>query len=145
MKRARPRTRRVATPVSTAQAVGYANPPRHTRFEKGKSGNPAGRRAGSRNLSTVVVASANAPVSVRDGGRRRTVTKLEAMAKALADKAAAGDPRATQQLTQLLQIFEGRAAQSNQPPVTTEADERVVRQLYRRIAEMQKGLVNATD
>jgi hypothetical protein len=146
MERERLRPRRVATPASAAGGtVGYGNPPRHTRFQKGQSGNPAGRRAGSSNLSTAVVNSANAPVTVEEGGRRRTVTKLAAMANALADKAAAGDPRATQQLTQLLQIFEGRSEKSAPPPAIEEADELVVKQLYVRIAEMQKGLTNGTD
>jgi hypothetical protein len=146
MQRKRLRPRLTSTPASTAGGtVGYRNPPRHTRFQKGQSGNPTGRRAGSRNLSTVVLDSANAPVTVTEGGRRRTITKLEAMAKALADKAAAGDPRATQQLTQLLQIFEGRSEQTDSPPALEWADELVVRQLFVRVAEMQKGAVNATD
>jgi Family of unknown function (DUF5681) len=120
-------------------------PPRHTRFQKGQSGNPAGRRAGSKNLSTVVVASANAPATVKEAGRRRTITKLEAMAKALTDRAAGGDPRATQQLTRLLQTFEGRSEQSDAPPVLEPAAELVVKQLYARITQMQKGITNATD
>ena len=33
-------------PQSTSYDVGYAKPPEHTRFQPGRSGNPAGRRAG---------------------------------------------------------------------------------------------------
>jgi Family of unknown function (DUF5681) len=140
MQRTPLRPRPIATPASTADGtVGYRNPPRHTRFRKGQSGNPTGRRNGTKNLKSIVVDSANEPVTVKEGGRRRTVTKLEAMAKALADKAAAGDPRATQQLTQLLQIFEGRSEQPVPPPALGEADELVVQQLYFRVAAMIKG------
>jgi len=32
--------------------IGYGNPPKHTRFRPGRSGNPAGRRKGVRNLMT---------------------------------------------------------------------------------------------
>ena len=35
--------------------VGYAKPPRKTRFEKGKSGNPAGRVKGSKNVSKLLL------------------------------------------------------------------------------------------
>ena len=34
--------------------VGYGKPPKSTRFRKGQSGNPAGRRKGSFNLGTIV-------------------------------------------------------------------------------------------
>jgi hypothetical protein len=34
--------------------IGYRNPPQHSRFQPGQSGNPAGRRKGVRNLSTNV-------------------------------------------------------------------------------------------
>ena len=39
--------------------VGYGKPPRHTRFKRGRSGNPRGRHPGSRNLSTVLSEALN--------------------------------------------------------------------------------------
>ncbi len=100
--------------------------PAATRWQKGQSGNRTGRPVGSKNLKTVVVSSANARVTVKEGGRRRNITKLEAALKALADKAARGDARATQQLVQMVQKFDGGSERSVPSPVLEEADERVV-------------------
>ena len=120
-------------------AVGYGRPPRHSRFKKGKSGNPAGRVKDSKNLATVLLNSAHEAVTVNEGGRRKTITKLEAMSKQLVNKAAAGDPRATQLLMQMLQMFEQRSEGTTPEAVIEEADELVVQQLFARIRQMTTG------
>jgi Family of unknown function (DUF5681) len=121
------------TPESS---VGYANPPRHTRFKKGQSGNPKGRVKSSKNLATVLMATVHEAVAVNEGGRRKTITKLEAMSKQLVNKAASGDPRATQLLMQMIQMFEGRSDEPTREAVIEEADELIVQQLFVRIRDM---------
>ena len=82
--------------------VGYRKPPAHTRFKKGQSGNPKGRPKGSLNLSTVLVRTLREQVVINEGGQRKTVTKLEAAVKQLANKAASGDLGALRQLFMLV-------------------------------------------
>src|SRR6516164_11142205 len=55
--------------------VGYRKPPRHTRFNKGQSGNPKGRPGGAKNLSTLLSEALNEPVIVAENGGRRTISK----------------------------------------------------------------------
>src|SRR5258708_4423322 len=78
--------------------VGFGKPPKHTRFRKGHSGNPKGRPRGSRNASTLLDEALKERVVVSENGRRRKVTKLEAILTQLVNKAAQGDHRATQLL-----------------------------------------------
>jgi len=73
--------------------VGYGKPPLNTQFKEGKSGNPAGRQKGSRNMSTLLAEELNKPVRVVQNGRRRTITKLQALVTQLVNKAVSGDFR----------------------------------------------------
>jgi hypothetical protein len=63
--------------------VGYRKPPRHTRFKKGQSGNPKGRPAGAKNLSTLLNEALNECVIVTENGGHRKITKREAIIKQL--------------------------------------------------------------
>jgi hypothetical protein len=59
--------------------VGYGKPPRHSRFKKGRSGNPHGRPQGSRNMSTLLDRALNEQVVVSENGKRKTITKRDAV------------------------------------------------------------------
>lgn len=78
------------------------NPPEHSRFKKGQSGNPSGRPPGSRNLKTLLEAELEQLVTITDNGRRRRLTKREIIVKALVNDAAKGDHRARAQLLPLI-------------------------------------------
>lgn len=74
--------------------VGYAKPPRKHQFKKGKSGNPKGRPKGSSNFRVAFRKQLAKTAVVSEGGRRRSLTKLDIGAAQLANKVAAGDLRA---------------------------------------------------
>jgi len=84
-------------------AVGYGKPPRHTRFEKGRSGNPKGRPNGAKNLSTLFNEALNETVIVAENGGRRKISKRQAIVKQIVNKAAKGDWRCTKLLLELPQ------------------------------------------
>ena len=94
-------SRRGMPPQGGTYAVGYGRPPEHTRFKPGQSGNKHGRPKGRPNLRTVFDDALNAKVIVNEGGRRRTVTRMQAIALQTINNAMKGDPRA---LTAILQM-----------------------------------------
>jgi Family of unknown function (DUF5681) len=49
--------------------VGYGKPPLHSRFKKGRSGNPHGRPKGSSNMSTLLDHALNEQVVVSENGQ----------------------------------------------------------------------------
>src|SRR5208337_3339248 len=82
--------------------VGYGKPPQHTRFQKGRSGNPKGRPRGSRNAAVLLKKVLNAKVVVRENGRPKTITMLEAVLTRVVHEGARGNYRATKLLIDLL-------------------------------------------
>jgi hypothetical protein len=81
--------------------VGYGKPPRGTQFKRGKSGNPKGRPRGSRNLAIDLAAELGEPITVREDGRHRRVSKQRALIKSLMAKSLQGDVRAAAALLSL--------------------------------------------
>jgi hypothetical protein len=81
--------------------TGYGKPPKATQFKRGKSGNPKGRPMGSRNLATDLAAELGEPITVREDGCHRRVTKQRALIKSLMAKSLQGDVRAAAALLSL--------------------------------------------
>ena len=72
--------------------VGYKKPPAHTRFRKGRSGNPRGRPKGSANYLTVLRRVLAQKVTISEGGNSRKITKIEAAMTQLLNKRRSATP-----------------------------------------------------
>jgi Family of unknown function (DUF5681) len=116
--------------------VGYRKPPGYTRFKKGQSGNPKGRPAGAKNLSTLLSEALNEPVVVTENGGHRKITKRQAIIKQLVNQSATADWRAVKILLDMLRDIESRA-ESAAPEASSfsVADEKVIEQLKARFSK----------
>ena len=112
--------------------IGYKKPPRQTRFKRGESGNPSGRPKGSKNLATLLEKELRQRVVVNENGRRRSITKQEAMIKHLVNKALSGDRRLLQLMLEEIRLLETRAA-SSATAIIDDADQQVMRQIQERL------------
>jgi hypothetical protein len=113
-------------------AANYRKPPVHTRFKTGQSGNPRGRPA--KNLPALLAAALNEKVTVTENGKRRQVTKREAVIAQLVNKSASAELRATKMLIDMLRDIERRA----EPTATAKSpfsptDKEVMQQLIARL------------
>lgn len=113
---------------SESTTVGYGNPPEHTRFKPGQSGNPRGRPKGTLNMATVLERTLREKVVINENGRRNTITKLEAAIKQLVNKAASGDLRALRHLADLVVSAEERTAQAPSNTTSFSMDDQKVMQ-----------------
>jgi hypothetical protein len=62
-----------------ASDVGYGRPPRAHQFKPGQSGNPKGRPRGAKNEATILHELLYRKIPVRQGGKTRRITVLEAI------------------------------------------------------------------
>jgi len=114
--------------------VGYGKPPRHTRFQKGRSGNPAGRPRGKKNLATLLSDALDQKIIVVENGRRKKISKREAIVTQLVNKSASADLKATQIVLAMLRDVETRADPGGADIESlTEADRQIIQRIQARI------------
>ena len=80
---------------------GHRNPPTHSRFKKGVSGNPKGRPPKRRErqlVGEIVSEVQNTPTAYREGGRTKLATRFELLLKRLVNSALEGDARSAADL-----------------------------------------------
>ena len=93
---------------NTPYEVGYGKPPKHTRFRKGRSGNPKGRPSGARGVKTLLDEALSRKVTVTEAGRTTRVSKSEALLVSLINRAIKGDVRASAQVLRLMEAHAER-------------------------------------
>jgi hypothetical protein len=106
----------------------------HTRFKRGQTGNPGGRR--KKPLPAFLADALGEPVFVTIDGERRQITKREAIVHQLVNKSTTADLRATKMLFDMMKDAEQKAGVAAPPPELrwyTRADEEVVETLVERI------------
>lgn len=92
--------------------AGYRRPPAASRWKKGQSGNPSGRKRGTANLKTDLVAEMSEVIQISEGGNPRRITKQRALLKSLTANAIKGEPRAANLILNLL----ARLLEDDPPP-----------------------------
>ena len=73
--------------------IGYCKPPKHTRFKPGQSGNPRGGPAVSAILGPRSGTRSKRKITIREGDRTRTVSKMDAIIQVTLNKALKGDAK----------------------------------------------------
>jgi hypothetical protein len=112
--------------------VGYAKPPRHSQFKPGQSGNPKGRRKGSRNLPSTVNKVLGRKIPVVERGRRKSVPADEAILHRYLEMALKGDVKAGAYLLAQLERFQPHEPEEVKQEALSEEDKAIVANLIGR-------------
>jgi Family of unknown function (DUF5681) len=100
-------------------STGYRRPPVETRFRKGQSGNPSGKRKGSRNrprasrlerLRSLLLEEAYRPITVNQDGGEVVMPMAQAVLRSLAVAAARGETRAQAMFIKIVGAIEEEEA-----------------------------------
>jgi hypothetical protein len=94
--------------------IGYRKPPRHSQFEKGKSGNPRGRPKGRSNLRPDLEAELAETLRVRVGNGEVEYSKRRYLIKAVLSAALQGNIAAATLIINLCRLAEREASGSEQ-------------------------------
>jgi hypothetical protein len=122
-----------------ANAGGYGKPPKKHQFKPGQSGNPKGRPKGARSFKTALSKELETKLEIKEAGKTKKVSKLEAVAKRLVTDALNGNAKAlTELLRQLnLHFADNSEGETAQQPASEEDQALLARFIERAIAEKE--------
>ncbi len=120
--------------------VGYCNPPKHSRFQKGQSGNPKGRPRGSRSLSAIAGRELERIVQTNSGQRGEKMKTAEAIIRAHMIKAIKGDVRSAEFIMKLLAYNDNDAAEAiDGVPALPDDDQKILDDYVARQKRLGSG------
>jgi hypothetical protein len=116
--------------------VGYCRPPVHTRFKKGHP-KRGGRRKGQRNARTAFEGILNEKIILREGKRRRSLSKRDAIYLRITNDALSGNDKAQSKFIALMRAHDliGLPLEETDPQPFTADDDAIVGELLRRLED----------
>lgn len=118
---------------------GYKNPPKHSRFQKGRSGNPAGRPKGSKNTLKLLDAVLEQEIKIQQEGKTISITKKQAMLMQLVNVAVRGEIKAIAALFPYMMQLDMKEEQSLETSKLSLKDEEILQQFLEENKQESKN------
>lgn len=107
---------------------GYKNPPKHSQFQKGCSGNPAGRPKGSKNTLKLLDAVLEQKIKIQQEGKTISITKKQAMLMQLVNAAVKGEIKAIAALFPYMIQMDMKEEKTLENASLSQDDEEIIKQ-----------------
>ena len=122
---------------SEGDKVGKGNPPKHSQFKPGETGNPAGRPKGSKSLKSLVDQLLSQKVPVIQNGQKKLIPMKQLLLTSLFSKASKGDVAALRLSLALIESSE--VIDDAQASSLTAVDHKALLAEMNWLAEAQKA------
>jgi hypothetical protein len=102
---------KIKQPIHDTKRVGYGSPPVHTRFRKGQSGNPAGKRRPNnvQRVNQIIRREFFRRLTVREGEKTSRQPALQTVLRSLINSALKGNVAAQRTVLKAIQEVEAEA------------------------------------
>jgi hypothetical protein len=120
---------------SSNYEVGFGKPPKDTQFKIGNSGNPRGAKKGAISFEKAVEKEMNSKITILEGGKKKSVTKAVALAKAYVGKALKGDDRAFAKLIPFIQALNTAKQIENATEGLSDIEKLILKRNAKRLLE----------
>ncbi len=121
--------------------VGYKSPPQHSRFQKGRSGNPSGRRKAKPRMSLAEELDKllGEPIQIARNGRTESISYVAALLRKTGEAALKGDARARQTMLDLIMQRDSAATDASQGLSDEQKEELIAAALLRMVRSQGSG------
>ncbi len=120
-------------PVRDGQ-VGYCQPPKKHQFKPGQSGNPKGRPKGAKNETTILHDLMNRRIEIREAGRARKISLLEAILFRFAEDALKGNAKSAAFLLNRYGSVKG----TEETPASSQDDQEILAAFVKTVEDRLK-------
>lgn len=127
--------------------VGYGRPPKNGQFQKGRSGNPAGRRAEQERFASVLREELASEIVMKIGDQKIKASVMRGLTKLMINMALSGDKKAISELMrQINRYFPERTTTEDATLPPSEEDMKLLEDyVRRRLAEDQPVAGGSSD
>lgn len=121
----------------TDYEVGYGRPPKHTQFQRGRSGNPSGRPKGSQSMPRILEEVVGERIAIQKNGRIKKVTQKKALLMKELQLALQGDKTARKTMIDLICRYDPELTKSLEAQEPSPDDQAI---LMRALGRLQREL-----
>jgi len=128
--------------VPIEEKIGYCNPPKHSQFKKGQSGNPKGRKKGSKDHNKLLQDELSQLIQVKEGNTTISMSKREAIIKQTVNRAVKGDLKAARMIMDMDAEMQAQIQTAFMAATVKQSDADMIKDWETRNGQRQRNTVD---